>query len=237
MVTRQSATVSAWAYPNIHGDITYTIDQTGAKAGPFLYDPYGQPLSGVANTGPGDMDGGWLGQHQRPTEHQPELKPTIEMGARPYRPDLGRFLRVDPIDGGATHSNYAYPGDPINQSDLDGKCRRPHPQGNLEKCVAALRRYAAVMATQGQRQIEYVADINKLRATGRNSRAGHQNAINKLNGPRDKALADIAKYCKAGAPWWTRVTPPDKETAARVGLFIVGIGAAFFGSGGILSGA
>ena len=237
VVTRQSATVSAWAYPNIHGDITYTIDQTGAKAGPFLYDPYGQPLSGVANTGPGDMDGGWLGQHQRPTEHQPELKPTIEMGARPYRPDLGRFLRVDPIDGGATHSNYAYPGDPINQSDLDGKCRRPHPQGNLEKCVAALRRYAAVMATQGQRQIEYVADINKLRATGRNSRAGHQNAINKLNGPRDKALADIAKYCKAGAPWWTRVTPPDKETAARVGLFIVGIGAAFFGSGGILSGA
>ena len=121
VVTRQTGTVSTWAYPNIHGDITYTIDHTGTKTGPFPYDPYGQPLTGISNTSPGDMDGGWLGQHQRPTEHQPELKPTIEMGARPYRPDLGRFLRIDPIDGGATHSNYAYPIDPVNQYDLTGE--------------------------------------------------------------------------------------------------------------------
>jgi len=120
IVTRQSATLSTWSYPNIHGDITYTIDQTGAKAGPFLYDPYGQPLTGVTNSSPGDMDGGWLGQHQRPTEHQPELKPTIEMGARPYRPDLGRFLRIDPIDGGCSNDYTYVHGDPINQLDLSG---------------------------------------------------------------------------------------------------------------------
>ncbi len=121
MVTSRSASVATWSYPNIHGDVTYTIDQGGVKAGPFLYDPYGQPLTGVANTGPGDMDNGWLGQHQRPSEHQPGFRPTIEMGARPYRPDLGRFLRIDPIDGGATFSNYSYPDDPINQLDLTGK--------------------------------------------------------------------------------------------------------------------
>ena len=76
----------------------------------------------MANTGPTDIDNGWVGQHQRPSEHQIELKPTIEMGARPYRADLGRFLRVDPIPGGATDSNYAYVPDPINTYDLNGKC-------------------------------------------------------------------------------------------------------------------
>jgi hypothetical protein len=43
------------------------------------------------------------------------------MGARPYSPNLGRFLSVDPIDGGCANSyTYIY-GDPINKSDLTGK--------------------------------------------------------------------------------------------------------------------
>ncbi|MGB8860397.1 MAG: RHS repeat-associated core domain-containing protein [Ilumatobacteraceae bacterium] len=121
VVTSRSASVATWAYPNIHGDVTYTIDQTGVRTGPLLYDPYGQPTAGVANTSPGDMDNGWLGQHQGPSEHQPGLQPTIEMGARPYRGALSRFLRVDPIDGGATFSDYAYVPDPINGFDLSGE--------------------------------------------------------------------------------------------------------------------
>ena len=124
---------STWSYPNIHGDTTYTINQTGIAAGPYLYDPYGQTLTSTPNTSPGDFDNNWLGQHQRPTEHQPELKPTIEMGARPYRPDLGRFLRLDPIDGGATFSDYGYVSDPINQFDLSGK-RCTGREGSSPSC-------------------------------------------------------------------------------------------------------
>jgi len=117
-----SASTATWAYPNIHGDITYTINHTGAASGPYLYDPYGQTLTSAPNTSPGDFDNGWLGQHQRPTEQQPELKTTIEMGARPYRPDLGRFLRLDPIVGGVTYSDYSYVVDPVNSFDLSGNC-------------------------------------------------------------------------------------------------------------------
>lgn len=41
------------------------------------------------------------------------------MGARVYVPSIGRFLQVDPIEGG-TDNNYVYPGDPVNDFDLDG---------------------------------------------------------------------------------------------------------------------
>ena len=42
------------------------------------------------------------------------------MGARPYNPTLGRFLEVDPIDGGSCN-DYDYTcADPVNQFDLSG---------------------------------------------------------------------------------------------------------------------
>ncbi|KZB79174.1 RHS repeat domain-containing protein [Amycolatopsis regifaucium] len=42
------------------------------------------------------------------------------MGARPYSPLLGRFLSVDPVDGGSANDYDYVAGDPINAMDLDG---------------------------------------------------------------------------------------------------------------------
>lgn len=65
------------------------------------------------------MDYGWLGQHQRPYEHTGALA-LVQMGARPYSPLLGRFLSVDPEEGGSANDYDYVAGDPINSVDLDG---------------------------------------------------------------------------------------------------------------------
>ena len=120
LTTRSSG--NAWSYPNWHGDHVATANQAGAKqGGTASYDPFGNLTSGTAvDNSAGSFDYGWHGQAQRPLDTTAGLTPTIEMGARQYLPQLGRFIEQDPIEGGVDTNGYGYVGDPVNRSDLTG---------------------------------------------------------------------------------------------------------------------
>ncbi|MGQ0826631.1 MAG: RHS repeat-associated core domain-containing protein, partial [Actinomycetota bacterium] len=121
-LTKRTGQADTWAYPNLHGDIVATTDNTGTKTGTFAYDPYGNALSTtLPDTAHGNADYGWLGQHQKLTEHEPGLPTLVEMGARIYTPSLGRFLQTDPIEGGSSNDYDYTAGDPTNNHDLDGR--------------------------------------------------------------------------------------------------------------------
>jgi RHS repeat-associated protein len=120
IVTKQTSG-DVWSYPNIHGDIVATANASGAKQGSTLvYDPFGQVLNGVQpDNSSGNYDYGWEGQHFKGTEHAGG-NDTIEMGARPYVPSIGRFLSVDPVPGGSANAYEYCSADPVNCSDLAG---------------------------------------------------------------------------------------------------------------------
>jgi RHS repeat-associated protein len=102
---------------NIHGDTITVTDMSGNRVWTGLTGPHGEQASAAVptNTGITGTRLGWHGKDQRLTDRS-----IVHMGARPYSPAHGRFLAVDPIEGGCAN-DYTYVfGDPTNLSDLNG---------------------------------------------------------------------------------------------------------------------
>lgn len=157
MLTTRS-TGDVWSYPNVHGDTMAVGNVAGVKVGSVLnYDPFGQTLGGTPDNSAGNLDYGWLGQNQRATETEAGIA-TVEMGARPYVPGLGRFLEVDPIEGGSANDYDYVAGDPVNDVDLDGRMGEGQCKRNPQLRICRQRGRGWRYADSGLRKMaEFVA--------------------------------------------------------------------------------
>jgi RHS repeat-associated protein len=115
-ITRGDGTVEL-QLANLHGDIVATCTPAAtAPAAYFESTEYGAPR----DTNTVTPRYGWLGTHQRDTTNT--AAGLTLMGVRLYNPTTGRFLQTDPVPGGSCN-DYDYTcADPINNTDLDGRC-------------------------------------------------------------------------------------------------------------------
>jgi RHS repeat-associated protein len=99
---------------NLHGDIiakAYLSETATGLASTVDTSEYGVPTTSLPSKY------SWLGALEIPTELPSGV---MNMGARSYVPELGRFLQPDPIPGGSANA-YSYTfGDPVNTSDPSG---------------------------------------------------------------------------------------------------------------------
>ena len=91
-----------------------------AITGWATYTEYGTPTNPTStDTIDGPIGYGWLGSHERSTT--PATAGLTLMGVRYYNALRGLFTALDPVAGG-NETAFGYPNDPINATDLSGKC-------------------------------------------------------------------------------------------------------------------
>jgi RHS repeat-associated protein len=111
---QESAGETKLQVANLHGDIvaTASLSATATKLlASFEFDEFGNPEKGSAGRY------GWLGGKQRRSELPSGV---IQMGVRSYVPAIGRFISVDPVQGGSANAYDYANADPVNGLDLAG---------------------------------------------------------------------------------------------------------------------
>jgi RHS repeat-associated protein len=122
---QESSGTTIFKLTDLHGDVVASASSspTATKLlATYRFDEFGEPES----EGAGRF--GWLGGKARRTELPSGV---IQMGARSYIPQLGRFLTPDPVPGGSANPYDYADQDPINNFDLGGeKCSNGQRPGH-----------------------------------------------------------------------------------------------------------
>jgi RHS repeat-associated protein len=110
-----AGTAVTFLYYNGHGDLAATADAAGARTNAYSYDPFGAPKQTQPSNEAVER---YTGRWDKKLDTSSGL---IEMGRRPYDPSLGRFLAVDPVEGGSLNAYDYARQDPVNGYDLSGE--------------------------------------------------------------------------------------------------------------------
>lgn len=221
----QGAGATTYSLPNIHGDVFATVNGAGALVNTFMTGPFGEVLpnqpaqpngaTGNTSTPSNAADGttyGYVGQHQKMTDTDTSsiTGGIIQMGARVYLPVLGRFLQLDPVEGG-TDNNYAYVNDPVNDFDLDGNSWFGDAWNNTKKAVTQ----AAKWAWKNREGIATVASIGLMFVPGIGAAVGVARVA--------MTAYKIAKVAKAGGSL-VKFGTVSARTSNLAGRIYTGIG-------------
>jgi RHS repeat-associated protein len=111
---QESSGTTSLQLTNLHGDVVATASLSLSAKEPtakFEFDEFGNPKKGSAGRF------GWLGGKSRRSELPSGV---IQMGVRSYVPAIGRFISVDPVQGGSANAYDYANADPLNTFDLTG---------------------------------------------------------------------------------------------------------------------
>ena len=177
-----------------------TINADGALIDTHITGPFGEALpnqSNPANTAEG-TSWNYVGQHQKLTDLNTSsiVGGITQMGARLYVAGLGRFLSVDPVEGGNDNA-YAYVNDPVNDFDLSG-------EWSWKSVISTVTKVATV-ASFIPGPIGMVAA--GVAVAGNLPQGNWKGALGAAVGfiPGGKALASIASMSKVGTKVLTKV--------------------------------
>lgn len=183
----QLATVSdggsvGWELSDLHGDVVATASGSGsAPTSGSAFDEFGNRTASVGTPVAKGLRHAWLGGYGKGSAFT--AGGLIHMGVRVYNPAIGRFLQVDPVEGGSANTYDYVDQDPVNELDLAGDC---------PVCIGAALAARAIAGRLAAR----AAAARAAAAKAATIRAKRGVTINGPNGRRVK----VAVHKHAGGP-------------------------------------